>query len=137
MKKRLTVEELVVRFNKLRMANFGKTFTAEECDNLLKQEGKFNSNLAYEIKRALFKVSRKNGRKIFEFEDQPIYKKRMEAILESYRKSLKPSSFNEESLIRRLQNKGYQISKPIGFDQERFAKENPELYKKYLIYESV
>lgn len=34
-----------------------------------------------------------------------------------------------------LKEQGYIIQKPVGFNEELFKKENPELYKKYVIYE--
>ena len=43
----------------------------------------------------------------------------------------------EEKAIATLQAAGYQIRKIVGFDMERFQKENPVLYKKYLKYEII
>lgn len=43
----------------------------------------------------------------------------------------------EEDCIKYLQNQGYKLQKCIGFDEERFKKECPQLYQKYLKYESI
>lgn len=44
------------------------------------------------------------------------------------------STNNIESLISQLEEQGYKILAPK-FDIEKFKEENPELYKKYLVYE--
>ena len=49
----------------------------------------------------------------------------------------KSVGISEEEALSVLSSKGYQIRKCVGFDMERFQKENPILYKKYLKYEIV
>lgn len=138
MKQKLTAESVCKKFNTLRMENQNRVFPSEELDVLLKKN--FNSNLAYQIKKELFTSSKKEGKKFFKFSSEPIYVKRMEKILDEYRKSLikKPvKPISEEKCIAQLRAAGYQIQKPIGFDEVRFAKDHPDLYKQYMLYGEV
>ena len=49
-------------------------------------------------------------------------------------KKQKQKEESEEYMVQILQKQGYKILKPK-FDEQRFKEENPELYKKYLVYE--
>ena len=76
--------------------------------------------------------SGKNASKLYSFMDSPLNIKQMENLSIS---SSTKSKFNEKEAIHQLQIQGFKVLKPIGFDEEKFRKENPELYKKYLIYD--
>ena len=48
----------------------------------------------------------------------------------------KDMSFEEEC-AEYLRKQGYQLKKCIGFDEDAFKKDYPQLYEKYLMYENV
>jgi hypothetical protein len=50
--------------------------------------------------------------------------------------SKKDMSFEEEC-AEYLRKQGYQLKKCIGFDEDTFKKDYPQIWKKYLIYEEV
>lgn len=73
--------------------------------------------------------------RLYTMPKDPMYK----GLISSFYKK-KPANkvtTSEEEALAVLANKGYQIRKCVGFDLDRFAKENPVLYKKYLKYEIV
>ena len=138
-------EELTGALNKFRMEHQNKTFSREELVKSLKEIG-FNGNIAQRI--LSFIPSEKIGTaKLYTFGKEPIHKSQVEGI---YRKEAKIRAKSaakirsnsleasaEEAALSLLQSKGYQIRKVVGFDLERFQKENPILYRKYLKYEIV
>ena len=87
------------------------------------------------------KIGRSN---MYEMPKQPIYKGLVEkcwnrqrtAVREHYRKTVS-LEISEEQAIEKLKNSGFVIRKIIGFDIENFAREQPELYRKYCKYEYV
>lgn len=138
-------EELTGALNKFRMEHLSKTFSREELVTALKEIG-FNNNTAQSI--LSFIPSEKIGTsKLYTFSKDPIHKAQVEGVYRNEAKLRKKSTQklkiermennSEEKAIATLQAAGYQIRKVIGFDMERFQKENPILYKKYLKYEIV
>lgn len=132
--------------NKFRMEHQSKTFTREELIEDLCGLG-FNKGTAGMI-IAKFVPSEKMGTsKLYSFGREPIHKSQIEAIYRKFasygtntKTTTKPNLSivsDEESLIEKMKEMGYQIRKVVGFDMERFQKENPVLYKKYLKYETV
>ena len=87
------------------------------------------------------KIGRSN---MYEMPKQPIYKGLVEkcwnqqraAVREHHRKTVSPE-ISEEQAIEKLKSSGFIVRKIIGFDVERFAIEQPELYRKYCKYEYV
>lgn len=133
---------LTESLNKFRMEHQSKTFTREELIEALYGIG-FNKGIAGTI-IAKFVPSEKMGTsKLYSFGREPIHKSQIEAIYRKFasygnipaKKSVPVSE--EESLISKMKEMGYQVRKIVGFDMERFQKENPVLYKKYLKYETV
>jgi hypothetical protein len=134
---------LTESLNKFRMEHQSKTFTREELIEALCGLG-FNKGTAGMV-IAKFVPSEKMGTsKLYSFGREPIHKSSIEAIYRKFasygnaptKKSATPVS-EEESLISKMKEMGYQVRKIVGFDMERFQKENPVLYKKYLKYETV
>lgn len=130
--------------NKFRMEHQSKTFTREELVEALCELG-FNKGTAGMI-IAKFVPSEKMGTsKLYSFGRDPIHKSQVEAIYRKFasygntsaKKSAPVSESEEESLINKMKEMGYQVRKVIGFDMERFKAENPVLYKKYLKYETI
>jgi hypothetical protein len=138
-------EELTGALNKFRMEHLSKTFSREELVTALREIG-FNHNTAQSI--LSFIPSEKIGTsKLYTFSKDPIHKNLVEGVYRNDAKLRKKSAQRlkgqksenspEEKAIATLQAAGYQIRKIVGFDMERFQKENPVLYKKYLKYEII
>ena len=106
----------------------------------------FNNNVAYKIISS-FEKEKMGTTTLYSIPSQPIYIKRLEGYYKSVnkeaydRKNAKKAGIenqsSEEAALALLASKGYQIRKCMGFDLERFSKENPDLYKKYLKYEII
>ena len=133
---------LTESLNKFRMEHQSKTFTREELIEALYGIG-FNRSIAGTIIAKFIPSEKMGTSKLYSFGREPIHKSSIEAIYRKFasygtptKKSATPVS-DEESLISKMKEMGYQVRKIVGFDMERFQKENPVLYKKYLIYETV
>jgi len=135
---------LTESLNKFRMEHQSKTYTREELVGALCELG-FNKGTASMI-IAKFVPSEKMGTsKLYSFGKDPIHKSQVEAIYRKFasygntpvKKPVSTPVSDEESLIEKMKEMGYQVRKIIGFDMERFKAENPVLYKKYLKYETV
>ena len=143
--KQKNYEALTGSLNKFRMEHQSKTFTREELVEALCGLG-FNKGVAGMV-IAKFVPSEKMGTsKLYSFGREPIHKSQIEAIYRKFASygtttaTPKPNLSivsDEESLINKMKEMGYQIRKIVGFDMERFKAENPVLYKKYLKYEVV
>ena len=142
--KQKNYEALTGSLNKFRMEHQSKTFTREELVEALCGLG-FNKGTAGMI-IAKFVPSEKMGTsKLYSFGREPVHKSQIEAIYRKFasygntpvKKPVQNPVSEEESLISKMKEMGYQVQKIVGFDMERFQKENPVLYKKYLKYETV
>lgn len=134
--KKINVEEKARVLNELRMSCDNKTFTREELVKNLKQLG-FNSQVVGAMIPKLFTYEEVGKARLYSFPKTPIHKSLIRACYDRCNgyKSKTPSV--EESVIATLQAAGYQVRKIVGFDMEKFKAENPNLYKKYLRYETV
>lgn len=145
MARKINVEELIQSLNKLRIDSQGKSYTNEEIIETLKAIGLNKVVCGYLI--STFPYEKIGPQKLYSFPKEPIHKSVLHGIynklnkssMKSYNKTKKTLMENtsEEVALELLQAKGYQIRKLVGFDMEKFQKENPTLYKKYLIYETV
>lgn len=151
MKSKVNIDEMCGVFNTLRQENLHKKFSPNEMKDLMAKNGIGNAVFRRMAQLNFFRIRTdpghgKGNMKQYAFTDCPIYlgqfKKVYEDIRASRRKqynkeesSLK-ENLTEESALKLLKSQGYQIRRAY-FDEERFAKENSELYSKYLIYESV
>ena len=130
--------------NKFRMEHQSKTFTREELVEALCELG-FNKGTAGMIIAKFIPSEKMGTSKLYSFGRDPIHKSQVEAIYRKFasygnttpKKSVPVSESEEESLINKMKEMGYQVRKVIGFDMERFKSENPVLYKKYLKYETI
>lgn len=144
--KKVNVMELTEKLNRFRMEHPDKTFTREELKESLLGLG-FNSQIEGAITPKFFPYEKIGSSRIYTMPKQPIHKSAIEGVYEKFRnlssksresRKLKTVSENsEEAALALLASKGYQIRKCVGFDLERFQKEQPILYKKYLKYETV
>ena len=144
--KKVNFEEQTRKINEFIQKNQGKSFTGSEIEETLHKLG-FNKNIAYKIARSAFPFEKMGISTLYEVPKKPIYieliKNLYKSVSDSQRKRAQSKKVEvkeqnaEEAALAFLSSKGYQIRKCIGFDLERFAKENPVLYKKYLKYEIV
>lgn len=127
------LESLMVAFNMRRQGLVGQKLTRAEMLEELKTIGFSKTQISQLMEKGYIhrEKSGKNASKLYSFMDSPLNIKQMENLSVSSTKS----KFNEKEAIHQLQIQGFKVLKPIGFDEEKFRKENPELYKRYLTYE--
>ena len=141
--KKLDPKELTADFNAVAQKHKCETFLAEDLNKLL--EKYFSRSLIYAMKRAnLFIVVRTGVNKLYQFKEEPLYFQKMDKILSDWRDHNKKQSVGEEPVlderekaIALLKKEGIVMKKCIGFNEELFSKEHPELYRKYLMYEEI
>lgn len=148
--KRVNIEEKTRALNEFRVEASNKSFTYGELKNIFKERNITNDPMTMSGILKLFPFEKIGKNKIYKVPKNPIHISLVKKIWVSraeyqkeYNKKKKavnaiPSiEISEESALAVLAAKGYQIRKCVGFDLERFAKENPILYKKYLKYEII
>lgn len=142
MRQRANLEELTQKLNEFRVKNIGKAFTSSELIEKLSEVG-FNKSYAWGI-MVNFPHEKVGTSNLYSITKEPIHINVVKSVFERYRnyrrnqvKGNKKEKFSEEEALNLLSSKGYQIRKVVGFDLEKFQKENPILYKKYLKYEIV
>ena len=144
-----TSKELIEAFNSLRLQYFGERISGEELSHQLKTAG-FNAETIGLLKKnkEIFNSERKFGKpKMFVFIQKPLYIGQLTAILKqakelktSYNRNWKKSekySFTEEEAVEFLKSQGYRLQKEVGLDTEALRKENPKMFEKYLILQTV
>ena len=144
--KKINIIELTQKLNQFRMDHPNKSFTREELRESLLSLG-FNRQVEGAIVPKFFPYEKIGQARIYTMPKEPIHKSAVEAVYESFRRTRNKSrnrkkeeihsQNSEEAALALLSARGYQIRKCIGFDLERFQKEQPILYKKYLKYETV
>ena len=139
--KKVNIEELTRKLNEFRMSHQNKTFTRDELVEELHALG-FNAQISgLLIPKLPYEVLGKS--RLYSMPKDPIHKNLIGSFYtrcNSYgRKSKEKISEqnSEEAALALLAKKGYQIRKCVGFDLERFQKENPIIYNRYLKYEIV
>lgn len=145
----VNIEQLTKAINELRLSSKNKTFTRSEIYDTLVSIG-FNKAIANYALALLY--SEKLGKaKLYSFNSDPIHKSQVENLFKRYRLSKNQYNFkarhksedpvssevNEEAMIKYLKARGYQIRKPVGFDLQKFSELNPELYRKFIKYETL
>ena len=141
--KKVDVDSRVAALNAFREQNLNKSFTTSELREQLHKLG-FNSDIISEILK-VFPYEQIGREKLFSVPKQPIFrgwvsnayeKKKKKRKVLYHKKAGTEDSISEEYAISTLLSKGnYQVRRLKGFDEARFKKENPDVYKKYLIYE--
>jgi hypothetical protein len=141
-----TPEELSSIINGFRMKYQNDAFTSSELASNLVILG-FSKNIAYRIMKSF--PSKKVGcSTIYQLPKEHINVdlianciKEEQKFMRDYNKRNYSSKKNKEidvnSALKAVRAAGYQIRKIVGFDMEKFSKENPEMYKKYLKYEII
>ena len=126
--------------NTLRMESLNKTFTRDEILEKLYEIG-FNRCIAPRI-LSLFSFEKLGTARLYSFKKEHIHMGQILAFYkkaEEYKKHKKTSpQMSEKDVLRLVETyfPGYGLVK-LKFDLKKFAKENLEMYKKYLIYETL
>jgi hypothetical protein len=147
--KKVNIEQKTQALNEFRLSNKNKSFTYSEIREKLGEIlSKNNVVITAAIKAFPYEVIGRN--RLYSMPNDPIHwtfvknaYKEQTNVQKKYNSKAKEESLKkeneseEEKALKILASKGYQIRKCVGFDLERFAKENPVLYKKYLKYEII
>ena len=144
--KKVNIEEKTRQLNEFRMANLHKSFSGRELQDYLYNLG-ISRTIASALMSKCFPYEKMGSTRLYEVPKEPIHKSMLNGLYENFRNKRNKynsskkgeiiSQNSEEAALALLSARGYQIRKCIGFDLERFQKENPVLYKKYLKYETV
>jgi hypothetical protein len=146
--KRINTEEVSVKYNSVREANKGRKFSNEQVIKLLKEAGisqsmaikiAANNTLLQQFKREGMGRGKHIG---YIFPYNPIHKTWFENWIypkhsEKPKISIEKDENFESECASYLKQQGYQLKKCIGFDEDAFKKDYPQLWSKYLIYEEV
>ena len=147
--KKVNIDQKTQDLNEFRLANKNKSFTyAEIREKLGEILSKNNVVISAAIKAFPYEIIGKS--RLYCMPKDPIHwtfvknaYKEQTNVQKKYNSKVKKESLKEsndseeEKALKVLASKGYQIRKCVGFDLERFSKENPDLYKKYLKYEII
>ena len=146
--KKINTEEVSVKYNSVREANKGKKFSNEQVIRLLKEAG-LSGNMATKIvaNNTLLQQFRREGQGRgkhigYIFPYNPIHKSWFENWIypprsEKPKISVERDENFESECAAYLKQQGYQLKKCVGFDEDAFKKDYPQLWSKYLIYENV
>lgn len=143
---RIDIQDLSKALNNFRIASEGRQFERKELLLELEKLG-FNKCIAAYAAAKLFDFERVGTAKLYRFKKDPIYKDQILNLYVHYRKTKnsynskkrnqEPSEFSEEVMINFLKSRGYKIQRPIGFDLQKFSEMNPELYNRFIKYETL
>lgn len=145
--KKINTEEVSAKYNSVREAHKGRKFSNEQVIKLLKEAGLSgsmaskivaNTTLLQQFKRE----GQGRGKHIgYIFPYNPVHKSWFENWIypphsEKPKISIRDKDFESECATY-LKQQGYKLKKCIGFDEDAFKKDYPQLWEKYLIYENV
>ena len=145
-KSKINIEEVCKCYNEARTQNSGRKGSAEWAFNILHSSG-LSGNMARRIMREptlLVPVKRENAGKGnykgYVFPSTPVHISWFENWLNKKKdnqKVYKKDENFEKECADYLKQQGYQLKRCVGFDEDSFKKDYPQLYQKYLIYENV
>ena len=134
-------------FNRTRIANKDKSFTHPELIALLKEKGIPADITMLAIRHHHIDKAEIEGKMLYSFQTVSLHMDTMQAFYNEknkkkrqWRESSKSpvkECLTERAAVALLQAKGYRIKRIVGFDLERFMKEQPEMYHKYAKYEYI
>ena len=146
--KKVNVQEICERYNKARSQNAGRKGGIEWTSDILRSFG-IGANMAKRMMRepTLFTPCKrenagKGNYKGLIFPCTPVHISWFESWLSDKKKETpkisieKDENFEKECAIY-LKHQGYQLKKCVGFDEDAFKRDYPQIWAKYLIYESV
>jgi len=146
--KKINTEEISAKYNSVRDKNKGRKFSNEQVIKLLKEAG-LSGNMAVKIaaNSTLLQQFRREGcgrgKHIgYIFPYNPIHKTWFENWIypphsEKPKVSIEKNKDFESECAAYLKEQGYQLKKCIGFDEDAFKKDYPQIWSKYLIYEEI
>ena len=145
--KAVNIRQKTESFNRTRLENKKKSFTYAEITSLLKGAGIPIDITTLIIKHHFIDKEEVEGRMLYSFQETSLHTDSMQAFYDekNRRKKLwndskkKPvkDALTEKAAIDLLNQKGYRIKRIVGFDLEKFMKEQPEMYRHYAKYEYV
>lgn len=139
---RINVEKACAGYNTARTANAGRKMSREQVINILKENG-ISGVLAKKMAQSstLFTTYKREncgkGKHIgYIWPTTPIHMSIFRNWLYPKKDVVvdkKESSFEDEC-VAYLKEKGYTLKRVIGFNEDKFKQDYPQLYQKYLIY---
>jgi hypothetical protein len=145
--KKINTEEVSAKYNSVREANKGRKLSNEQVIRLLKEAGisqsmaikiTANSTLLQQFKREGCGRGKHIG---YIFPYNPVHRTWFENWIYPKHSEPKISIEKDENFesecANYLKQQGYQLKKCVGFDEDAFKRDYPQLWSKYLIYESV
>lgn len=155
--KRVSIEDKTKQFNLCRMKYEKKAFMYEELYKTLKEFGIASNTVSLLLKHGCFDKEIINGRNVYSFQKEPLHQAVMARVLKEHRDQNKKYRQNKKVValadvtkqpvvgtsnlvneaIKLLSNSDeYVIQKKV-FDLDKFKRENPALYQKYLKFEVI
>jgi hypothetical protein len=145
--KKVNIKTKTEAFNRTRLENKSKSFTYTELIALLKAAGIPLDITTLIIKHHFIDKEEVDGKMLYSFQANSLHMDSMQAFYDEKnrkkkawndsKKSPVKEALTERAALALLQSKGYRIKRIVGFDLERFMKEQPEMYHKYAKYEHV
>jgi len=145
--KKVDIKAKTESFNRTRLENKNKSFTYQELITLLKGAGIPIDIATLVIKHHFIDKEEVDGKMLYSFQANSLHMDSMQAFYDEKnrrkkewndrKKSPVKEALTERAALALLQSKGYRIKRIIGFDLERFMKEQPEMYHKYAKYEYI
>lgn len=134
-------------FNRTRLDNKSKSFTYQELVTLLRSKGIPADITGLAIKHGFIDKAEVEGHMLYSFQVASLHMDSMQSFYNEKNKKKKiwrenskqpvKNALTERAALALLQSKGYRIKKIVGFDLEKFAAEQPEMYRKYCKYEYI
>jgi len=146
--KKINTEEVSAKYNLVRDKNQGRKLSNEQVIKLLKEAG-LSGNIASRIvaNTTLLQQFRREGmgrgKHIgYIFPYNPVHKSWFENWIypkhsENPKVPVERDKDFESECAAYLKQQGYKLKRCLGFDEEAFKKDYPQLWEKYLIYENV
>jgi len=140
---RIDVEKVCASYNTARTANAGRKMPREQVVNILKENG-ISGALAKKMAQSptLFTTYKREncgrGKHIgYIWPTNPVHMNIIKNWIYPVKKDVvankKETSFEDEC-VAYLKEKGYTLKRVIGFNEDKFKQDYPQLYQKYLIY---
>jgi hypothetical protein len=145
--KTVNIRQKTESFNRTRLENKKKSFTYAEITSLLKGAGIPLDITTLIIKHHFIDKEEVEGRMLYSFQETSLHTDSMQAFYDEKNRRKKAwndskkkpakDALTEKAAIDLLSQKGYRIKRIVGFDLEKFAAEQPEMYRKYCKYEYI